>query len=106
MTPAPLQLPEHTVGRLGNGLNLLLVPHRRLPALSLSLVFPRGALEDPPGGDGTGALAMEMLNQGSRHRDARALAAAVDDLGATFSTATGSVPGMARSRSTARTSSA
>ncbi|MFQ5768591.1 MAG: M16 family metallopeptidase, partial [Acidobacteriota bacterium] len=86
---APHPLPPHERVTLKNGLGLVLVPDHRLPVMALSLMIRSGAALDGAGAEGLASLTASLLNQGSKRRNARELAEAVDDLGASYSATAG-----------------
>ena len=70
-------VPQHQRVTLANGLKLILVPRHDIPLLAFNLVLRGGARLDPPGRDGTAALAADLLTHGAGARDAYAFADAV-----------------------------
>src|SRR5882672_5901574 len=66
---------------LPNGLRLILVPRHDIPLVAFNLLLRGGALLDPPGRDGTAALAADLLTHGAGARDAYAFADAVEGSG-------------------------
>ncbi|HVN98705.1 MAG TPA: pitrilysin family protein [Steroidobacteraceae bacterium] len=66
---------------LPNGLRLILVPRHGIPLVACNLLLRGGALLDPPGRDGTAALAADLLTHGAGARDAYAFADAVEGAG-------------------------
>jgi zinc protease len=66
---------------LPNGLRLILVPRHDIPLVAFNLLLRGGALLDPPGRDGTAALAADLLTHGAGSRDAYAFADAVEGSG-------------------------
>ena len=84
--PLPkIRLPVFERLRLENGLNVVLVRHDDLPEVAARLVFPYGAVEDPPGRAGTALITARALTEGSHERSAREMAEWLDYLGARFS---------------------
>jgi predicted Zn-dependent peptidase len=78
VTRAPAVLLDTT---LANGLRVVAEPMPWLETVSLVLLLPIGAANDPEGGIGTAAILSEWLQRGAGERDARAQAAALDALG-------------------------
>ena len=74
-------VPAHQRFTLPNGLRLILVPRHDIPLVAFNLVLRGGALLDPPGRDGTAALAADLLTHGAGKRDAYAFADAVEGAG-------------------------
>jgi predicted Zn-dependent peptidase len=71
---------------LGNGLPVLLVPVREVPAVEIALVVRSGAASDPAGQPGVATMAADMLDEGAAGKDALTLADALDFLGADLRT--------------------
>ncbi len=74
-------VPAHQRYTLPNGLRLILVPRHDIPLVAFNLLLRGGALLDPPGRDGTAALAADLLTHGAGKRDAYAFADAVEGSG-------------------------
>ena len=80
--PRPYHFPEVARARLSNGLELRVVHLPGRPLISASLVFPRGAADEPAGVAGTTVLMARALAEGTRHHDAIELVEATERLGA------------------------
>jgi len=80
----PLALPLATHARLGNGLDVLVVPSTRLPLVDLRLVVRAGAVDDPSGKEGLARLTAALMTQGAGSRDARTLADDIAFVGGTL----------------------
>jgi zinc protease len=81
--PAPKFSPPPVVRRrLSNGLEVLIAERHELPILSLELVVKGGETLVSPGKEGLASLTAEMLTEGTRTRDAMALAGALSEIGA------------------------
>ncbi len=74
-------VPAHERVTLPNGLRLILVPRHDIPLVAFNLLLRGGAQLDPPGRDGTAALAADLLTHGAGKRDAYAFADAVEGSG-------------------------
>ena len=74
-------VPVHERMTLPNGLRLILVPRHDIPLVACNLLLRGGAQLDPPGRDGTAALAADLLTHGAGARDAYAFADAVEGSG-------------------------
>ncbi|MDP8235848.1 MAG: pitrilysin family protein [Candidatus Erginobacter occultus] len=82
--PAPGEIPvEKTV--LDNGLTVLLGPDRRLPLVSIRMVFTGGVLGEEPDQSGVSQLTARLLLQGTRNRTAREIAGEIEDYGGSIS---------------------
>lgn len=69
---------------LANGLQILVLEDHRLPEVAAGLVALRGAALEAPSEVGVAAFTATLMERGAGARDALALAAAVEDLGATL----------------------
>ncbi|HSB64326.1 MAG TPA: pitrilysin family protein [Thermoanaerobaculia bacterium] len=95
--PLPFLLPSFTGARLANGLELRAARWGRRPTVSVSVLFPgAGSAADPPGREGTAEITGETFLGGTRRRDARALAEAIDDLAVNLEVSAGSDSSVAR----------
>ncbi len=97
LPPLPFLLPSFTGTRLANGLTLRAARWGRRPTVAVSVLFPgAGAAADPPGYEGTAEITGETFLGGTRRRDARGLAEAIDDLAAGVEVSAGSDSSVAR----------
>jgi predicted Zn-dependent peptidase len=91
-TPAPasaaqeIVLPAIRDVTLPNGARLLLAERHDVPLVSFTAYVRGGSITDPPGKEGLASLTGAMLRKGAGRRDARALADAVDGVGAILRT--------------------
>jgi zinc protease len=74
-------IPEHQSTTLANGLKLILIPRHDIPLVAFNLLLRGGSQLDPPGRDGTAALAADLLTHGAGARDAKAFVEAVEGAG-------------------------
>jgi predicted Zn-dependent peptidase len=74
-------VPEHQSTILANGLKLILIPRHDIPLVAFNLLLRGGARLDPPGRDGTAALAADLLTHGAGPRDAHAFVDTVEGAG-------------------------
>jgi zinc protease len=74
-------IPEHQTTTLANGLKLILLPRHDIPLVAFNLLLRGGSQLDPPGRDGTAALAADLLTHGAGARDAHAYVDAVEGAG-------------------------
>ncbi|HEX6369623.1 MAG TPA: pitrilysin family protein [Longimicrobium sp.] len=90
-TGAPrVDLPEPTRMRLPNGLTVMYVRQAELPVVSAVLVTRgAGSADEPADATGLASFTASMLDEGAGGRDALALADALDLLGASLSTGSG-----------------
>jgi zinc protease len=90
-TPAELRLPPVQRFTLGNGLKVVLAERRETPMASFNLILDAGFATDAAApGDaarpGLASLALDMLDEGTQSRDALAISAQLEGLGARLST--------------------
>jgi zinc protease len=79
-----VQIPPATRAKLGNGLEVIVIPTARLPLVDFRLVARAGSVDDPAGKEGLAALTAELMTQGAGGRDARTLAEDIDFVGGTL----------------------
>jgi len=85
----PFHLPEVASSRLEGGLELRVVPDRRVPLVTGVLVMATGESGVPERAAGLAGLTGEALMGGTRHRDGAALAEALEEQGTSFRVSTG-----------------
>jgi len=74
--------------QLKNGLKVVLLERHSAPIVNVALAVDAGAASDSAATAGTASLALDLLDKGSKTRDAFALSDALENLGARLSTAT------------------
>lgn len=72
--------------QLPNGLKVLFLPDQTLPALSFGLLIRAGAATDPEGQAGLSNLVSDLLDQGTKRRNAVQIADELGRIGASFRT--------------------
>lgn len=82
----PYAFPAVETQRFANGLEVLVVPLRRLPLATVLLMADAGAECDHVAAAGTANLTAEALAEGTRSRDAVALAETFEQLGGSLDT--------------------
>lgn len=88
--PAPsLRLPESTRRTLPNGLAVVYVSRPALPIVHATLVTRGGRSDAPAALPGLSAFVADLMDEGAGGRDALALAAALEALGASLRTGSG-----------------
>jgi predicted Zn-dependent peptidase len=87
--PAAFRAPRPEVHALKNGLPVWILPQRDLPTVSLSVATTGGAGLQPPSRPGLAQLAVAMLDEGTRTRQASEIALAAEAMGASLSTSCG-----------------
>jgi len=83
----PLNLPPLERATLSNGLKLVLAQRHAVPVVQLSLIVDAGHAADSLAKPGTSNLALAMITEGTRKRDALQIAAREEALGAQISAA-------------------
>ena len=81
-TPAPLTLPPLQRATLSNGLKVVLAERHEVPVVQLSLIVDAGHAADSLAKPGTSNLALSMISNGTKSRDALQIAARAEQLGA------------------------
>ncbi|HET7584011.1 MAG TPA: pitrilysin family protein [Gemmatimonadaceae bacterium] len=79
--PRPYHFPRFGRRRLTNGLQLIVAPVHELPVVTVMAVVEAGAGTERVEQAGVAALTVRALLEGTRHRDADALADALESLG-------------------------
>jgi len=89
-TPRPLRLPAIQKRQLTNGLPVWIVELHEVPVVQANLVILSGSADDPAGKYGIASMTAAMLENGAGSRSALEIADAVDFLGASLATTSGS----------------
>ncbi len=76
------RLPPYQEKHLPNGLTVLLLPDDRLPSISYSLLMRVGSTQDPEGLSGLSAMVAELVDKGTKKRNAQKIAAELGQMGA------------------------
>lgn len=84
-TDFKMHLPNIQRAELDNGLKILVVEHRELPIVQFTLVIRSGADADPTGKFGTASLTADLLDEGTKTRDALKIADELDFVGSELS---------------------
>ena len=82
-----VQFPAVQKAKLSNGLNVMLLERHSAPIVNVSLAVDAGYASDPSSKAGAASLALELLDEGTKTRDAFQIVDALDALGARISTA-------------------
>ncbi len=82
-----LKFPELQRGKLSNGIEVVLAERHEVPLVQLRLLFDAGHAADQGGKLGTASFVMSMLDEGTRTRDAVAIATRMEELGAQIGSA-------------------
>jgi predicted Zn-dependent peptidase len=80
-SPTPIHFPAIVRTTLDNGLAVWAISHGGVPAVSMTLLVPRGTGDDPGDRHGLASLAGDLLDEGAGSRDAIELAESFSRLG-------------------------
>jgi zinc protease len=83
--PSKLALPAMQRATLANGLKVVLAERHDAPVVNFSLMVDSGFAADSPQAPGVASLALRMMEEGTKTRDALKLARDLEAIGATFS---------------------
>lgn len=81
--------PEIKQAELSNGMKLYLVENHKLPMVQIRLLVNSGWAADPSDRPGASSLTAELLNEGTKSRNALQISDEVQNLGMTFGTGSG-----------------
>lgn len=87
--PLKVTLPKAYEAKLSNGMQVIVLENHKLPTFAMQMVIRSGGLSDPAGQEGTAQYAATMLREGTRTRNSRQIAEAIDSLGATLTAGAG-----------------
>jgi zinc protease len=96
-----VKFPAVVRAQLKNGLKVVLLERHTAPIVNVALAVDAGAASDTLDKAGAASLALEMLDKGSKTRNAFALSDALEGLGARLSTATTADLSLVRLQATA-----
>ncbi len=80
--PPELRLPKLQHAKLSNGLNVVLAERHEIPVVNVDLAIDAGYASDAAPLAGTASLAMNMLDEGTKSRNALQISEELDSLGA------------------------
>jgi zinc protease len=83
-TPPELKLPKLQRATLSNGLKIILAERHEVPLVNFTLASDAGFASDTSSAPGTANLAMQVLTDGTRARDALQISDELERLGATL----------------------
>jgi zinc protease len=86
--PPAVKFPAFQRAQLKNGLKVVLLERHSAPIVNVALAVDAGAASDSVDKAGAASLALELLDKGTRTRDAFQLSDAIEALGARLSTTT------------------
>jgi len=85
--PAPkVTMPEIQKATLQNGLKIELVEHHELPTVAFNLVIQAGSDHDPVTQPGIASMTADLLDEGTKSRDALQISEGITSIGAAFAT--------------------
>ncbi len=88
LSDAPeIKFPEVQRAKLKNGLNVILLERHSAPIVNVALTVDAGYASDSPSKAGLASLALNLLDEGTKTRDAFEVVNQLDSLGAQFNTA-------------------
>jgi len=85
-TPPDAKFPEFKRATLSNGMKIILAERKEIPVVNMSLLFDAGYASDQFGLKGTASLAMNMLDEGTKKRNALQISEELESLGAQLNT--------------------
>jgi zinc protease len=85
--PRPLDLPRIERWKLGNGLEVLVVPRGELPAVSFAVAIKAGDYDERRQSLGVAAFTAEMLRKGTKRSSADQISALIDGVGGSLEAA-------------------
>ncbi len=84
-----VKLPRPVEQKLSNGMRLLVVENHKVPTINLQISIPSGTLQDPEDMRGIAEATAVLIRLGTKTRNAKDLAEAMADLGASISFGSG-----------------
>ena len=88
-----VKLPRPVERKLTNGTKLLIIESHRVPTISFRMALPVGGLRDPQGMPGVASATAALMQLGTKTRNAKEIAEAIADLGASVGIGAGSEGG-------------
>jgi zinc protease len=96
-----VKFPAVQRAKLKNGLNVVLLERHSTPIVNVALAVDAGAASDTPAKAGAASLAVDLMDEGTKTRDAFQIANELDSLGANLFTGSGLDMSFVRLQSTA-----
>src|SRR3990172_6249224 len=88
--PVPVvELPKIQKTKLSNGLSVWLVEHHELPLVAMNLVIQAGSDHDPLSQPGLSSMTADVLDEGTRTRDAIRISDDIEAIGADLGVSSG-----------------
>jgi zinc protease len=84
-----IQLPPVTRHTLDNGLTVILMEYKRVPAVFFRMIVRGGSALDPPNMEGVASIATSVMREGTETRSSSDIADAIDFVGGSLSVAAG-----------------
>ena len=85
-TPPEAKFPSLQKAELSNGMKIILAERKSIPVINFSLMFDAGFASDQFASPGTASMAMNMIDEGTKTRDALKLSEELQMLGANLNT--------------------
>ncbi len=79
-------MPQVQRHRLTNGLEVVLVEHHELPVVTMNLIVRAGSAADPLNRAGLASLTADLLDEGTKKRNALEISNELTDIGARLGT--------------------
>lgn len=79
-----VKLPKAYQTTLASGMQVIVLENHKLPTFSMQMVVLSGGFADPAGQEGTAQYVATMLREGTKTRNSKQIAEAVDSLGASL----------------------
>ena len=95
-----VKFPTIVRAQLKNGLKVMLIERHSAPIVNVALALDAGAASDAPGKAGEASLALDLLDKGSKTRNAFEMSDALESLGARLNTGTTADLSLVRLQST------
>ncbi|WP_338769738.1 pitrilysin family protein [Massilia sp. METH4] len=95
-----VKFPAMQKATLSNGLKVVLLERHSAPIVNVALAIDAGTAADTPEKAGLASLTLELLDKGTKRRDAYQMSDALESLGARLSTGTGSDMSLVRLQAT------
>lgn len=82
----PVKFPDIQKATLSNGMKIILAQRKDVPTVSMDMIFNAGYKSDVLAQPGTASLAMNLMDEGTKTRDAVEISETLQTLGASLST--------------------
>ena len=96
-----IKFPDVQKAKLKNGLNVVLLERHSAPIVNVALAIDAGSASDSPAKAGAASLALDLMDEGTKTRNAFQISDELDMLGASLNTGNGADMSYVRLRATA-----